>query len=177
MKRIFALGLFLAFLACSNENSGQTSISPVNKKDSLLRVLTYGLSPWRGAADVWIAKQYGFCYYPVSGCIVTKELKDSIDNENEKVYQVLARQYGPGWKQAYTRKVDSLSALFEQVKEVVKSQSNIQQAGHLHDTLYYHVAPADSTHVFDVQAFRSNDNKLAYQFKVNLQTLQVNRVQ
>lgn len=178
MNRLFVVGLVLIISACKNERHEKASITAINKKDSLQRVLTYGISQLSGgAAEVFVAKQYGFCYYPVTGCVLTKELLDSIDKENKKVYQTLAEEYGTNWKQQYTQKVDSLSGLLKQVKEIISNEPLVQQISNQHSGgLYYHIIPADTANIFDVQAFSADTSNLSYTFKVNIQTRQVDRI-
>jgi hypothetical protein len=178
MNRLLSIVLICLLFACKNGNGVRISNAAINKKDSLLRVLTYGLANLQGGtADAVIAKQYHFCYYPVTGCIVTKELLDSINAENAKVYQALAKEYGANWKQEYTRKVDSLFALLEQAKAIVSKQPLVQQLNHQHNNdLYYHVAPTDTANVFRVQAFSTGSDNFSTAFKINLQTRQVDRV-
>ncbi|TKK69849.1 hypothetical protein FC093_07175 [Ilyomonas limi] len=109
--------------------------------------------------------------------MLTKKLLDSIDKKNEKVYQMLVEEYGANWKQQYTKKVDSLTVLLKQVKEIVSKQPLVQQINHQHaGGLYYHIAPADTANIFNVQTFNSATNNSSYIFKVNLQTRQVERV-
>jgi hypothetical protein len=178
MNRLLSVALTCLFFACKNGNGVHDSNTAINKKDSLLRVLTYGLANLQGGtADAVIAKKYHFCYYPVTGCVVTKELLDSINKENAKVYQALAKEYGANWKQAYTRKVDSLFALLEQAKAIVSKQPLLQKLNHQHNnSLYYHVAPTDTANVFKVQAFSSDSDAFSTAFKINLQTRQVDQL-
>lgn len=178
MNRLLVVGFLLFICACKNANHEKISVAAINKKDSLQRVLTYGISQGSGGtADVFVAKQYGFCYYPISGCVLTKELLDSINNENNKVYQVLAQKYGTNWQQQYKKKVDSLSALLKQVKEIISNQQLVKQINNQHSGgLYYHIAPTDTANLFKVQAFSADTSNFSYIFNVNLQNHQVDRV-
>jgi len=178
MRRLFTFCLMLFLFACVREHGKKDVVIGLHTKDSLLRVLTYGLSQSQaGGADVFIAKQYNFCYYPVTGCVLTKELLDSINNENKKVYGALADKYGANWKGAYTRKVDSLLALFKQAKEIVGKEPLIQRLNRQHNnSLYYHVAPTDAANIFDVQAFSSDSDNFSTTFIVNLHTRKDKRV-
>jgi hypothetical protein len=178
MNRLLSIVVICLLFACKNGNGVRISNASINKKDSVLRVLTYGFTTLQGGtADAVIAHQYHFCYYPVTGCVVTKALLDSINAENAKVYQALAKEYGANWKQAYARKVDSLSALLEQAKAIVSKQPLVQKLNRQHNNnLYYHVAPTDTANVFRVQAFSSDSDVFSTAFKINLQTRQVDQL-
>lgn len=178
MKHLLVLGIFLLLLSCNNTNSATAETSSTHNKDSLHRVLTYGISqPGSSTAAVLVAKQYGFYYYPVTGCVITKQLIDSINKENDNVYRAIAKEYGENWQEGYTNKTDSLSRLLQQVKGMVIQQSDVQQISKQHTGgLYYHIAPTDTAQLFNVQAFISNANQLIFICKVNLQTREVVRI-
>ncbi|WP_170971020.1 hypothetical protein [Ilyomonas limi] len=58
MKPLVVFSILFLLFACKNNNREKAAFPALNKEDSLLRVLTYGLSDCPGgAADVFVAKQ------------------------------------------------------------------------------------------------------------------------
>ena len=59
------------------------------------RILTYGLpNLTRNSAMEIIGSKWGIDFYPIAGCMIEEELKDSAEKENQSTYGLLAAKFG-----------------------------------------------------------------------------------
>ena len=89
-------------------------ISSYGQKDQTpqFTIYTYGLRSWvQSNPQYTVAKKYGIVYKSVAGCIVSKELVDSVQKHNDEVYHQLEKKYGPGWKASFEKQIDSLERI------------------------------------------------------------------
>lgn len=93
-----------------------------------IKILVYGLSaPIHSQVASIVAKEYGFSYYTVAGCIVTQELLDSVEVENKKSYEILGKRFGDNWREAFDEKVENMIAKYKRVSELVYSKSYVKE--------------------------------------------------
>ncbi|HVY75298.1 MAG TPA: hypothetical protein VG890_10735 [Puia sp.] len=104
-----------------------------------------------------VAKNYGFLYYGVTGCIISQKLLDSVNKENKRVYEILEQRFGKNWKLAFAKKVDTMENLQEQVEELVKKEpyivdeeKKLEKEG---DGLDHLINPITEQNIFEVKAY------------------------
>jgi hypothetical protein len=74
------------------------------KSTSELKWLLTGL-PDELIAENIIAKIYGFQFFSFGGCVVSNQLRDSINKENKKLYLILSKKYSKSWKINFDKRV------------------------------------------------------------------------
>ena len=62
-----------------------------------LKWLLIGLPDDNRAKNI-LAKMYGFQYYPVGGCVVSKKLRDSVNLVNKTTNEILVKKFGINWR-------------------------------------------------------------------------------
>jgi hypothetical protein len=76
-----------------------------------LVMLVYGLPDFeKQLTETVIAKQYGFKFKTVGGCMVSDWLRDSVETNNRITENILAERYGNEWKFRFYHDVDNLYA-------------------------------------------------------------------
>jgi|GEM_PF-1509563 len=173
LKLIIISLMTVLFGRCGNSlkqiNYDQTS-------DSTLTILTYGLPDmtYLKAMDA-VGKKYHLTHYAVAGCIVTSELLDSVEKENQKVYAILENKYGKKWKATFEKEIQEMITFQKKVVKLVQQQDFIRQKeAELSATqawLDFQVHPDASTSVFDVKVLewtQSSDDRLIYELSVDL---------
>ena len=73
-------------------SSKQINIIYIQKKIKLKWLLT-GLPDDTRTKNI-VAKMYGFQYYPVGGCVVSKKLRDSVNLVNKTTNEILVKKFG-----------------------------------------------------------------------------------
>ena len=61
-----------------------------------LKWLLIGLPDDNRAKNI-LSKMYGFQYYPVGGCVVSKKLRDSVNLVNKTTNEILVKKFGTNW--------------------------------------------------------------------------------
>jgi hypothetical protein len=108
----------LSMISCKNNNHSAYNHNIV---DTTLKILIYGLQDREQlrAMDT-MASKYGFRFYAVAGCVISKLLLDSLNKQNKKVYAVLEQRFGRNWKLTFSTEVDSMRNLQKQVEVLLK---------------------------------------------------------
>lgn len=75
--------------------------------DTTYRILTYGLPRFEYQnATAIIGEKWGIQHFAVAGCIVTRELLDSVKQENERTLAAIAVRFGPDWEKRFDDEVE-----------------------------------------------------------------------
>ena len=51
---------------------------------------------------------YGFQYYPVRGCVVSKKLRDSVNLVNKTTNEILVKKFGLNWRWKFDYRVEEI---------------------------------------------------------------------
>jgi hypothetical protein len=94
--RIQIFLIFFLFIGC-NEKPDKI-ITP--KKTNDLQWLLTGLPDDHTKENI-IAKLYGFQFENIGGCVVSKQLRDSINLINKKTNDSLTRKFGKYWRRDF----------------------------------------------------------------------------
>lgn len=94
--RILILLFICLFIAC-NINHYEINAP---KKSNELKWLLSGLPDDHTKENI-IAKLYGFQFEDVGGCVVSKQLRDSINLINKKTNDSLTRKFGKYWRRDF----------------------------------------------------------------------------
>lgn len=70
------------------------------------RWLTYG-EPGGEEVKNFVAQKWGIELYPVAGCVVTRELIDSVTQQNKKVDSRLIKKFGSDWGVRFDKDIES----------------------------------------------------------------------
>ena len=84
-------------------SSKQINIIYKQKKIKLKWLLT-GLPDDTRTKNI-VAKMYGFQYYPVGGCVVSKKLRDSVNLVNKTTNEILVKKFGLNWRWKFDKRV------------------------------------------------------------------------
>ncbi len=156
MLRQLSVGLIFFFIVCCKNKT--LPIDKVKAADTSLKILTYGLANIeQQRAMNTLAKKYSFHYYSVAGCIVSKQLLDSVDKENDKVYNILKERYGKDWRLTFATEVDTMQKLQHDVEELVKKERYIRdkerELWKEENGLDYLINPTTQTNIFTVKVY------------------------
>ena len=97
MFRVIKSAFFLLLL-CSCRNTVKPS-GRVQPQDTTVRILIWGLPDLDQRRVMFAeAKKYGFEYYPICGCVISKKLSDSAYEVNRKSIEILNKRLGTDWR-------------------------------------------------------------------------------
>lgn len=158
MKRLIVIMIALVTSIYTTTKSNNKFIPVATPKDSLLTILTYGLPLYdEFNSRETVAQTFGFRIVAAAGCLVSSELIDSVKKENERVYQQLARRWGPNWQDNYEKQVRKWAAQQEKVASLVRKQSFIQAKDKAlnphYNTLRLQITPGTDNHTYQVKAY------------------------
>ena len=169
MKLPIFLIITVIVLGCRDNSKLKTDEAT---KDTTLKILTYGLPDMEeNHARNSVGKKYGFTYYPVAGCVVPKELLDSIHQENKKVYEILSRKLGQNWRTKFEQEVDTMRQLQSKIEKLIKAEKYIiekdESLNKENNQLYYDIDFTSKKNVFEVKAYgwgrlNNKDDLLVY---------------
>ncbi len=153
--RLFILLITILNLFACKDNS-QLTEEPI--KDTTLKILTYGLPDMNEShARNSIARKYGFSYYAVAGCVVSKELRDSILQENKKGYDILSKKFVKDWRSKFEEEVDTMRKLQPEIEKIVKKAKFIIEKEEVlnkeNNCLYYDIDITPQKNIFTVKAY------------------------
>ena len=154
--RNYILILFTLILVCCNKKS-----NPIKKdvvEDPTLKILTYGLPDFnRSRASNTVAKKYGFTYYAVAGCLVTQELLDSVEKENNITFKLLEQKLGHDWEIRFEKEVDTMQQVQSEIETLVRKEKYIidkeKELEKEDKGLYFQIDLTDTEKIFDVKAY------------------------
>ncbi len=96
--------ILLLFLFSTGFKHNQKNNSYIPKEIKLKWLLT-GLPEDNRAKNV-LAKMYGFQYYSVGGCVVSKKLRDSVNMVNKVTNEILIKKFGKKWGWRFEERVE-----------------------------------------------------------------------
>ncbi len=96
--------ILLLFLFSTGLNDYQKSNTYIPKENKPKWLLT-GFPADNRAKNV-IAKMYGFQYYSVGGCVVSKKLRDSVNRVNKFTNEMLIKKFGKKWRLKFEERVE-----------------------------------------------------------------------
>lgn len=128
MRAFAILGFFCASAWCDAQ-------SPT--ADTTYRILTYGLPRFEYQNATWVVgQQWGIQHRAVAGCIVSRELVDSVKKENDRVFAAIERRFGAGWAERFEadvqREYEREQALLVPIKQlpaIVARQQALEAEG------------------------------------------------
>jgi hypothetical protein len=128
------------------------------RQDTIPRILIHGLPDFEyDRARSTVAKQYGFRYYRVAGCVMSRRLLDSVIRENERTYKKLDARFGMNWGRLFDARVDTMYELQMEVEDLVRKEPHIvakdQELGKEDDRLLFRIDPIGNGRQFTVWAY------------------------
>jgi hypothetical protein len=114
IRKVTPVFLFLLIFSCRGKIQ---QVNEVPNKDTALKILIWGL-PDRDeqiAMEV-VAKNYGFEYRSIGGCVISKNLEDSAHNINEQTFKILEAKFGNHLKIQIERKVQEIMDSISQAR-------------------------------------------------------------
>ena len=88
-----------------------------------LQIWTVGLPDYARQATLdRIAQKYGFEFFPVAGCEVTKDMLENVNQHNDEVKATLVRKHGEGWWDRFQKEVNEILNAKFQAEKMVRSQ-------------------------------------------------------
>ena len=183
--RNYMLILLALILICCNKK--QNLIKKKVVEEPIVKILTYGLPDFdRSRAQNNVAKKYGFTFYAVAGCVVTQELLDSVERENNITFKLLEQKLGHDWETRFEKEVDRMQQIQNEVetlvgkeKYIIEKEKELEKEG---NGLYFQIDLTDSENIFDVKAYGwkyingESERVVYYTIVVNLYNKKVTKV-
>jgi len=103
------------------------------------------------------AKNYGFHYVHIGGCVNTRKLNDSILAINEVIYGRMQKKYGPGWLASFRSQVRIVMPLQAQAKKLLENNRAIIETNTAFQRqgidIAFEITPNFQTKRIDINAF------------------------
>jgi hypothetical protein len=175
MYRVSFLYLLLFLLACKDNK--RIAPRPATPKDTVLRMLTYGLPDFeKGRAMNTVAAGFGFRYYRVAGCVVSERLIDSVQKENAVTCSKLAQRFGKDWGKRFAILVDTkyqkqsaVEVLVRRHPAIIAKEKALEKVG---DGLQFEIDRRPGTDLYDVSGYSwgnwNGDTTLVVYYKVTV---------
>ncbi len=133
-----------------------------------LKVLVWGLPSSQENIAGGVAKKYGFEYYGVGGCVISRELEDSVQKHNDSVYAILAQRHGKDWQERFQEDIDNIQRHKDEVKALLLKEPLVAAIG-TRLVLYMEIEPAADMDTCKVTVFGHDkyEWKLFYTYLVD----------
>jgi hypothetical protein len=109
--------LLILLIGCKEPTTSNSSTYKTLKK-----YLIYGM-PNDITIAKYVAKEYGFIYLRVAGCIVTDSIINHCNKANKRITKEIGEIYGKNWKEKYDEKVINLEIKYTEAKEILLTNS------------------------------------------------------
>lgn len=139
-----------------------------------LQIWTVGLPDYaRQEVMDRIAEKYGFEFFAVAGCEVTKDMIENVKQHNEEVKATLTRENGEGWWDRFQKEVkEILSARFNAEKLVRSQDAVINKTRELNsiekDLRLYSEEKGNGKFLVRVLGLENNEEVVYYSYEVDL---------
>jgi len=146
----------------------------INKKP--LQIWTVGLPNYaRQAVLDRVAEKYGFEFFAVAGCEVTKDMVANVKQHNDEVKATLAREHGEGWWDKFQKEVNEiLSARLDAEKLVRSQEAVINKTRELNsiekEVLLYAEEKGNGKFLIRVLGLENNEEVVYYSYEVDLKS-------
>ena len=146
----------------------------INKKP--LQIWTVGLPNYaRQEIMDRIAEKYGFEFFAVAGCEVTKDMIENVKQHNDEVKATLAREHGERWWDKFQKEVNEiLSARFNAEKLVRNQEVVINKTKELNsiekDLHLYSEEKGNGKFLIRVLGLENNEEVVYYSYEVDLKS-------
>ncbi len=138
-----------------------------------LQIWTVGLPNYaRQQVMDRIAQKYGFEFFAVAGCEVTKDMLENVKQHNDEVKATLSKEHGEGWWDRFQKEVNEiLNAKFQAEKMVRGQDVVINKTKELNsiqkDILLYSEEKGNGKYLVRVLGFE-NGETIYYSYMVDL---------
>ena len=139
-----------------------------------LQIWTVGLPNYaRQEVMDRIAQKYGFEFFPVAGCEVTKEMRENVKQHNDEVKATLAIKHGEGWWDRFQKEVNEILNSKFQAEKIVRSQDEvINKTRELNsiqkDLLLYSEERGNGKYLIRVLGMENGEERVYYAYEVDL---------
>lgn len=181
LKFLNLLFLLLAFSSCKNK---PVKTSSLPEMDTLPAILISGLHDW-SVENVMnpAAKKYGFRFLRVGGCVVSKNLSDSIEQHNEVMYKTLAAKYGKRFRYKFYDKVNLLMDIQRRIESVLNKDAYVAAVnkafGKEAYAMQYEIGPDIKKNIVTIKAYGweevDGDFRKQYYYTTYIDTLKDKR--
>ena len=162
--RIFLLLLGFLFICLTKSNSQSyfRELEREERKDKKIVYWGYGLPNFEKAyAKEKAARQFGFYFNHVAGCVVSDKTVDRINKHNKKVNRILSSKIGHSWKNIVYDLTDSIYTIDTTLitntylnKEVIDAIMKLDDE--LKAPFEFRVTPTADPAIFFIDAFIIN---------------------
>ncbi|NNV54180.1 FEKKY domain-containing protein [Limnovirga soli] len=150
MFRLVLLVYTAYFFSCTDIRQKPIVSKPL--KDTSLQIVTTGIPDLEAITQMnFLAKRYGFRYYPI-GCVVTTSKMDSIFKVNNAVYKILEARFGKGWKTNLYSQLDTANQVRQQADSIINSKTRDDEKPYF----YYLVIPDLTKNKFQVKVYSTD---------------------
>ncbi len=141
--------VILLFYSCNNNRQKLTQ--KTDSKDTSLKIISTGLPSIEAITQLnTLSKKYGFKYYPV-GCVVTKQLMDSIQRENNLTYKILEDRFGRGWRNNFNSQYAKINQLRLQADSIITARFPQKNKN-----FYYLITPIENRNYYQVKVYSTD---------------------
>ncbi len=132
------------------------------RKISIDTTPAFLLSGLRDMSEVdlrnFVSARFGFHYKYVGGCVITKQLKDSIDRNNALIYKMIVAKNGNYWKVLYSAQLDAYRIIQSAIEKLLYESSELQQKNNSlfkdGGQVFYYLIPGNIGNELSVNAYR-----------------------
>jgi hypothetical protein len=174
MFRLIIPLLIIGLFSCVDK--GQIPLETNIPKDTSLKIIVTGLTDLETITQLdSLAKKYAFKYYPL-GCVVTKQLMDSVEKENNITYKILEKRYGKNWRNNFNSQYYTVSRVRLQADSLINKNFP-------HDNKYFHyvVMPNQQKNGYQIKVYSTDSlngkSELIVHYKIAIVLGQVKKVQ
>lgn len=135
-------------------------LAPVAIADTLT-ILFYGMLNDRGNAANVAAARWAIKYYSVAGCVVWKEIIDSVEKHNNKIDTILTKRFGKNWsEQLYQNTLAEEELQNKQIQPLADSFVKMRLSPSKYDyrRINYNMWPTIDNNVYKVHVTGWEDN-------------------
>ena len=145
--------------------------SQVNSAKPGFRLLTYGEpSPENYKIINFVGQRWGIEFYSVAGCVVTKELRDSVKQYNDDVELLISQKHGKDWRVKFDKEVatefENERIVFDLIEEMVIIKEWKDRMQKENTFIYYQLTPIPNSTKYKASIKGMNslrrDNKTYY---------------
>jgi hypothetical protein len=108
------------------------------------------------ARDV-VAKKYGFRFFAVAGCMVSRQLMDSVEKENAATYAILEKRLGKDWEKRFDKEVKRVKEIQYRIEALAMKETYIiakqEELAEHNNSLYFLITPLPDSREWEVKAY------------------------
>jgi hypothetical protein len=152
-----------------------------NSQEETLQIWTVGLPDLaRQRVMDRLAQKYGFEFFPVAGCDVTKEKLENVKQHNDEVRARISKVHGERWWDQFQKELNEILNAKFQAEKIVRSQAEvIDKISAMNsiqkDIQLYSEERGNGKYLIRVLGLECGEERVYYTFTVDLKNSSIER--